>query len=172
MIRKGHSRKESFDSPHRNARQTRAIGSEIGISALNIEFQKKLKELHAANQRQLDELRVEQQQWKAPMTADGQRLKEAMVAENRRLQEAATTGSRRLPDPHLEPLPGPSFSKRDFSDFQFYSCVGMGHTTKVCRKRADLNSRGCFHCKQPGHFKRVPSQVVETHESGRQAHIL
>ena len=119
-----------MNSPVRRERNVRAVEADVSRSALNDEFQKKLEELQAKNLKQMEEVRQV----------------------NKRNQEALL-----FQLSQLEPPTKAHAQTNDFTQIRCFTCGGMGHTSKICRRRQATGSAGvrlCYECQKPGHLAR------------------
>ena len=110
MIRRGSQRKHQVDSPARRERNVRTVEAGVSRSVLNDEFQRKLEELQAKNLKQMEEVRQE----------------------NKRNPEALLSQLSQLMLPTKAPA-----QRKDFSQIRCFTCGGMVHTSKICRRRQE-----------------------------------
>ena len=77
---------------------------------------------------------------------------EEVMQKNKRNQEALLMQLSQL----KPPTPAPAQTK-DFSQIRCFNCGGMGHTSRICRRRQATGSAGvrlCYECQQPEHLAR------------------
>ena len=139
MIRHGSHRKDQVDSPARRERNVRSIKADVRRSALNDEFQNNLEELQVKNLKQREEIRQENKSNQEELLSQLSQLKPPMTA---------------------------LAQSKDFSQIRCFTCEGMGHTSRICRKRQATGSAGvrlCYECQQPEHLARdCPARRART----------